>query len=113
MSRSDVNRLLDIEAACTAITAYITSRNVSDDIVFDAIRVRLIEIGEAVKDIDPAFLATEVDIPWAEISRMREQLTHRYFDTAHSIVRATATSDIPHLEAAVKRLLAKGQGATE
>jgi hypothetical protein len=30
-----------------------------DDIVFDAIRVRLIEIGEAVKDIDPKLLATE------------------------------------------------------
>jgi uncharacterized protein with HEPN domain len=75
--------------------------------VFDAIRVRLIEIGEAVKDIDPALLVTEPAVPWTEISRMRDQLAHRYFDTAHSIVRATATRDILALEAAVERLLAR------
>jgi uncharacterized protein with HEPN domain len=107
MSRSDSDRLLDVEAACQAIASYLARGDIEDDIVFDAIRVRLIEIGEAVKDIDPTFLASEPGIPWTEISRMRDQLTHRYFDTAHSIVRATATSDVPTLEAAVKRLLAR------
>ena len=67
--------------------------------VLDAIRVRLIEIGEAVKDIDPALLATEPGIPWTDISRMRDQLAHRYFDTAHSIVRTTAAHDVPVLAA--------------
>jgi len=37
---------------------------------------------------------------------MRDQLAHRYFDTAHSIVRATAAHDIPSLAEAVARLLA-------
>lgn len=105
MSRSDRDRLLDIRAACGAIGSYIARGDIDDDIVFDAIRVRLIEIGEAVKDVDPAILQTEPTIPWAEISRMRDQLTHRYFDTAHSIVRATATRDVPALRAAVERLL--------
>ena len=109
MSRADVDRLLDIEAACEAITVYLRRRDIEDDIVFDAIRVRLIEIGEAVKDIDPSLLASEPDIPWIEISRMRDQLTHRYFDTAHSIVRSTATRDIPVLASAVKRLLGRSQ----
>jgi uncharacterized protein with HEPN domain len=36
---------------------------------------------------------------------MRDQLAHRYFDTAHSIVRATAINDVPALAAAVERLL--------
>ncbi len=107
MSRSDRERLGDIQAACHAITAYLAREGVDDDIVFDAIRVRLIEIGEAVKDIDPELLAAEPAIPWAEISRMRDQLAHRYFDTAHSIVRATAANDIPPLAAAVSRLLAQ------
>jgi uncharacterized protein with HEPN domain len=65
----------------------------------------LIEIGEAVKDIDPKLLATESAIPWVDVSRMRDQLAHRYLDTAHSIVRATAINDVPILAAAVKRLL--------
>ncbi|MCP2367375.1 uncharacterized protein with HEPN domain [Agromyces flavus] len=81
------------------------SRAGDDGIVFDAIRVRLIEIGEAVKDLDPSLIASEPDIPWAEIARMRDQLAHRYFDTSHAIVSATARDDIPRLAAAVERLL--------
>jgi uncharacterized protein with HEPN domain len=95
----------DIQAACNAIANYLAREHVDDDLVFDAIRVRLIELGEAAEDIDPALLATEDDIPWKEISRMRDQLAHRYFDTAHSIVRATAINDVPAVAEAVARLL--------
>jgi hypothetical protein len=35
---------------------------------------------------------------------MRNHLAHRYFDTAHSIVQATITHDLPPLVAAVTRL---------
>jgi uncharacterized protein with HEPN domain len=105
VSRSDIERLGDVWAACEAIAAYSKREGADDDLVFDAIRVRLIEIGEAVKDIDPKVLAGEPTIPWTEISRMRDQLAHRYFDTAHSIVRATAANDIPLLAAAVARLI--------
>jgi uncharacterized protein with HEPN domain len=104
VSRPDRERLRDIRAACRAIMSYIAREDIDDDIVFDAIRVRLIEIGEAVKDIDPKLLASEPAIPWADISRMRDQLAHRYFDTAHSIVRATANNDVPVLASAVERL---------
>ena len=74
--------------------------------VFDAVRVRLIEIGEAVKDIDPELLRTEPDVPWPDVAGMRDHLTHRYFDTAHSIVAATVDHDLPPLVAAAERLLA-------
>ncbi len=105
MSRSDIDRLRDIQAACEAIARYVADEDSGEDVIFDAIRVRLIEIGEAVKDINPRTLASESAIPWVEVSRMRDQLAHRYFDTTHSIVRATAIKDIPTLAAAVTRLL--------
>mgnify|MGYP000008808428 CR=1 FL=1 len=108
MSRSSRARLGDILAACAAIEDYAT-RPGDDPIVFDAIRIRLVEIGEAVKDLDPSVTSAEPDIPWAEIVRMRDQLAHRYFDTAHSIVMTTARSDIPRLRAAVERLLGAEQ----
>jgi hypothetical protein len=63
--------------SCAAIADYLERAGVDDDIVFDAIRVRLIEIGEAVKDIDPKLLESEPAIPWTEIARMRDQLAHR------------------------------------
>jgi uncharacterized protein with HEPN domain len=103
--RSDRDRLADIVTACEAITSYLARSTVDGDIVYDAIRPRLIEIGEAVKDLDPKLLAAEPDIPWSDIARMRDQLTHHYFDTAHSIVHATAANDVPRLAAAVERLL--------
>ncbi len=68
-------------------------------------RVRLIEIGEAVKDIDPELLATEPDIAWRDVAGMRDQLAHRYFDTAHAIVQATIEEDLPVLVAATHRML--------
>lgn len=75
------------------------------DIVFDAIRIRLVEIGEAVKDLDVSLTEAEAEIPWSDVARMRDMLTHRYFDTAHSNVFSTARNDIPLLKAAVVRML--------
>jgi len=58
-----------------------------------------------VKDIDPELLATEADIPWRDVAGMRDQLAHRYFDTAHGIVQATVDQNLPALVAAVQRIL--------
>ena len=49
MSRRDRQELEDILAAIDAIRAYRTRGDLSDSLVFEAVRVRLIEIGEAVK----------------------------------------------------------------
>ncbi|HEX4444435.1 MAG TPA: HepT-like ribonuclease domain-containing protein [Galbitalea sp.] len=105
MSRPARERLSEIQASCAAIADYLARDGADDDMVFDPIRVRLIEIGEAVMDIDPKLLESETAIPWTEISRMRDQLEHRYFDTTHSILRATAANDVPALASAVERLL--------
>lgn len=107
MSRRDRQRLLDVEAAIKAIRAHLGRGALSDGLVFDAVRIRLLEIGEAIKSISPAVLATEGDIPWRQVAAMRDRLAHRYFDTSHSIVAATVGSDLDELEVAVARLLAR------
>lgn len=73
--------------------------------MFDAVRVRLIEIGEAVKAIDLVVLTAEPDVPWQDITGMRNHLAHRYFDTDRAIVAATVAHDLPPLVAAARRLL--------
>ena len=105
MSRHDDQRLADIFAATEAIAAHISRGGLDDGLVFDAVRVRLIEIGEAVKAIDPALLPEEPDIPWTDVAGMRNHLAHRYFDTAHSSVQATVAEDLPPLVAAVERII--------
>lgn len=103
--RDDAQRLADVVAAADAIAAHLQRGDLADGLVFDAVRVRLIEIGEAVKSIDPTVLASEPDVPWQDIAGMRNHLAHRYFDTDHAIVAATVDHDLPPLLAAVRRLL--------
>jgi uncharacterized protein with HEPN domain len=104
VSRHERQRLEDILAAADAIADHTQRGGLDDGLIFDAVRVRLIEIGEAVRAIDPKLLAHEPDIPWVDVAGMRNHLAHRYFDTAHSIVQATIAADLPSLVAAVRRL---------
>jgi uncharacterized protein with HEPN domain len=93
VSRRDVERLQDILAAVDAIAAHLRRGEIADGLVFDAVRVRLIEIGEAVGTLTPEVTAQEPEIPWGDIKAMRNHLAHRYFDTAHAIVADTVATD--------------------
>jgi uncharacterized protein with HEPN domain len=105
VSRYQRQRLLDVQAALDAIDSHVGRGDVSDGLVFDAVRVRLIEIGEAVKALPRDLLDSEPELPWSEIARMRDQLAHRYFDTTHAIIASTVTHDLPRLREAITRLL--------
>lgn len=107
MSRHDHEWLADIVDAIQAIRDYQERGSLSDGLIFDAVRLRLIEIGEAVKRLSPDLLSSEPDLPWEEIAGMRDRLAHRYFDTSHAIVQATIDNDIPELDLAVQRLLSQ------
>lgn len=105
--RQTDRRLRDVLAAAEAIHDHLSRGSLDDGLVYDAVRVRLIEIGEAVKGIDAAVLDREPSIPWSDVARMRDYLAHRYFDTDHAIVCATVERDLPPLIDAVSRLLAR------
>jgi uncharacterized protein with HEPN domain len=100
VSRRSAERLEDVLAAVEAIRGHTARGEITDGLNFDAGRGRLIEIGEAIKDLPAELLATEPDIPWQDIARMRDRLAHCYFDTSHAIVAATVTNDLPLLKAA-------------
>ena len=102
--RDDGQRLDDVLAAAEAIAAHLRRGALDDGLVFDAVRVRLIEIGEAVKAIDPELLAAEPSVPWQDVAGMRDHLAHRYFDTDHALVAATVDHDLPELVDAFRRL---------
>jgi uncharacterized protein with HEPN domain len=104
VSYRDRQRLADIQAAIDAIRSHLQRGTLADGLVFDAVRIRLLEIGEAVKALPGELLDTQPDIPWSQIARMRDHLAHRYFDTAHAILQATVDDDLPELERAVRSL---------
>jgi len=104
MSYRERQRLADIQAAIDAIRSHLQRGDLADGLIFDAVRIRLLEIGEAVKALPDDLLATQPSIPWQQIARMRDHLAHRYFDTAHAILQATVDEDLPDLEHAVQAL---------
>jgi uncharacterized protein with HEPN domain len=101
----DRQRLADVQAAIEAIRSHLERGGLSDGLVFDAVRIRLLEIGEAVKALPDELLNSQPSIPWRQIARMRDHLAHRYFDTAHSVLQATVDHDLPELEKAVQALM--------
>lgn len=105
MTYREVQRLTDIQAAIVAIRSHMRRDDLSDGLVFDAVRIRLLEIGEAVKALPADILATEPSIPWTQIARMRDHLAHRYFDPSHAILQGTIDHDLPVLERAVDGLI--------
>jgi uncharacterized protein with HEPN domain len=104
MSRRDAERLQDILDAIAAIESHLTRGDLSDGLIFDAVRVRLIEIGEAIEAVSTELLDTEPGHPWSDIARMRDRLAHRYFDTNHGHVSGAVHHDLEPLIAAVLRL---------
>jgi uncharacterized protein with HEPN domain len=109
VSREDRQRLADILAALDAIDGHLACGDLRDGLIYDAVRMRLVEIGEAVKELDTELVATEPSIPWRQVARLRDRLTHRYFDTSHAVLSGTVRHDLPELRAAVLRL----RGRTE
>jgi uncharacterized protein with HEPN domain len=95
-----------MQTAIDAIRSHLQRGDLSDGLVFDAVRIRLLEIGEAVKALPAEMLSSQPGIPWSQIARMRDHLAHRYFDTDHTILRATVDNDLPELERAVQALAA-------
>jgi uncharacterized protein with HEPN domain len=86
------------------IRSHLQRGDLSDGLVFDAVRIRLLEISEAVKALPAEMLGSQPDIPWTQIARMRDHLAHRYFDTDHAVLQATVDNDLPELERAVQAL---------
>jgi uncharacterized protein with HEPN domain len=104
VSRRDPERLQDILDAIDAIRSHVARGDLSDGLIFDAVRVRLIEIGEAIKAVSKDLLDTEPEHPWSDIARMRDRLARRYFDTTHGHVTGAVEHDLEPLKEAVLRL---------
>jgi uncharacterized protein with HEPN domain len=76
----------------------------NDELVQDAI-IRNIEIiGEASKKISPDTKKTYFEIPWKEITGMRDKLTHDYLGVDTKVVWKTIKEDIPSLKRLLKEI---------
>lgn len=65
----------------------------------DAIIRRLEIIGEAVKNIPSTFRTRHSEIPWKQMSGMRDVLVHEYFDVDLSLTWTVVKRELPSLKA--------------
>lgn len=64
-------------------------------------------IGEAVKNLSPAFRDAHPDIPWNAIAGMRDKLIHGYFGIKWIVVWSVIKHDIPDLDIKIRKIIEK------
>ncbi|KQC10491.1 MAG: hypothetical protein APR55_09100 [Methanolinea sp. SDB] len=70
-----------------------------------AIERMLTIIGEAAKNISPRIREEYPDLPWREITGMRDKIMHHYFGVDYEAVFETVKHDIPDLKEKILEIL--------
>ena len=79
---------------------------IDDKAVYAVIRAFEI-IGEAARQIPENIQEANPDIPWREITGMRNKLTHEYFGVNTKVVWRTVHEDLPVIIPLLQRVLKK------
>ena len=77
----------------------------ADDKTSSAVIRKFEIIGEAVKNIPKEIKKQYPDIPWREISGMRDKLIHFYMGVDYELVWDTIKTRLPELKSAIKKIL--------
>lgn len=96
----------DIKKAIAKIEKYTKRLSFADfqknQLVIDAVIRNLEVIGEAAKNLPPAFRDKRSDIPWSQIIGMRNFAAHEYFALELDIIWRTIKEDIPLLKKKIR-----------
>jgi uncharacterized protein with HEPN domain len=99
--RRDELYLGDIVEAMERIAAYLAGLSYEqflDNIqVQDAVLRNLQVVGDASKKVSLAVRKAHPELPWRQMSGMRDKVVHEYFGLDYRIVWQVATVDLPRL----------------
>ena len=62
-------------------------------------------LGEAAKNVSSEFRAEHPEIEWSKITRMRDRITHGYFDIDYDVIWDTSKNKLPLLIAQLEPLI--------
>jgi uncharacterized protein with HEPN domain len=105
VSRDERERLRDIKDAITAIRAHVErvsgiEAETGNPLLHDALLFQFVVLGEAVKHLSP-------EVPWPDIAGLRDLIAHEYFRIDIRRVLDIVEHDLPPLDQAIDRLLAR------
>jgi len=108
MKKDDSVYLDHISASFDKITKYIIGHDLNSflqsDRTQDAVIRQLEIIGEATKRISKELKENNPNIPWIDMSGMRDKLIHDYIDVDIWVVWETAKKDVPELQELFKKI---------
>ncbi len=108
--RDDRERLADVLAAIDRIRRHVQddrARFDIDELLQSAVLHWIEIIGEAAPGVGDKVRAAHPDVPWREITGMRDGVSCGYFDIDLDVVWNTVTRDLPKLQGSVTRILAE------
>jgi uncharacterized protein with HEPN domain len=116
VTRKDHQRLRDLLDRITAAKAAENLLEQAQDsgnadlarTAFDAVLYDLLVIGEAAKALPPALRTSRPEVPWSDITKMRDVLAHHYYKVRVDVVRATLDAPLEALRQACVELLHAG-----
>ncbi len=77
----------------------------ADEKTRSAVAFKVENIGEASKHIPKAIRAKYKDLPWTDMARMRDKITHFYFGIDYKIVWTVVKKELPAIEPAITKIL--------
>ena len=104
--------LKDIKLAIISIEKFIEGLDFEqfklDDKTSSAVIRKFEIIGEATKNIPDAIRKQYPQIPWKDITGMRDKLIHAYSEVDLKLVWTTIHQRLPDLNSIIEKLIAKG-----
>src|SRR3989344_4206443 len=99
--RDNLLPLRHITDAVDKIKRYVAEKSIDDlrenDQLRDSVLMNLVVIGEEASRISNNFKAQHPDIPWHEMTGMRNVISHDYFSIKPEIVWQTVQQNLPRL----------------
>lgn len=80
---------------------------VQDDLLTSAVVRKLEIIGEATKNLPAVLRHRYPDVPWSSMARMRDRLSHGYWEVDHEIVWKVVKEELPALRPRVQEIYEK------
>jgi uncharacterized protein with HEPN domain len=102
--------LADIVAAMKSIERFVEGMTFEefqqDDKTASAVIRKFEIIGEASRNIPEEVIGKHPDIPWKEMSGMRDRLIHAYFGVDYALVWFTVKNRLPVAKKMIRAILA-------
>jgi uncharacterized protein with HEPN domain len=78
---------------------------IADEKTRSAVAFKIENIGEASKNIPKEIKTKYKDLPWTDMARMRDKITHFYFGINYKVVWSVVKKELPVIEPAIAKIL--------